>query len=78
VITVDGIAKGAGLSPEDRAARARPSWEAYSRRHGGMVRDLIADLLHLVALDGGDPEEELDRAVAYVTAEADDRAQPGT
>jgi hypothetical protein len=75
---VDDIATDAGLSPAERAERVRPLREQYARHHSGLIPDMIADLLHLTAAEGGDPLTEVQRALTHYGAERGRVYTPGS
>lgn len=68
------------LTPEqleankDRAFRGRRALEAYERCEGAdsdaALQDLLADLIHLAAEDGGDVEQTFRMATVNYEAEA--------
>jgi hypothetical protein len=34
-------------------------WQQYAHQYSGLICDMIADLLHLTATEGGDPTQRL-------------------
>ncbi|GAA1561992.1 hypothetical protein GCM10009678_51130 [Actinomadura kijaniata] len=40
-----------GLTTPDRADRARKAFDLYRTEHGGLLQDLVADLMHLAEVD---------------------------
>ncbi|WP_049577381.1 hypothetical protein [Streptomyces sp. SBT349] len=69
---MDEMAHDARMSAAQRAERVEPLWRTYrSRYSGSLVRDMIADLLHLITVQGGDPNHEIDIAVRTQAAERD-------
>lgn len=65
---MEDIAQMVGLTPKDRADRARPAFALYVKANGtSEIRELIADLMHLADMtteDGGITEAAM-AAAAY-------------
>ncbi|MDT0307256.1 hypothetical protein RM780_09805 [Streptomyces sp. DSM 44917] len=69
---MEDIAQDAGLSVADRARRVAPLWTAYRSRYpDSLIRDMVADLMHLITAEGGDPDREIDAAIQTHDAERD-------
>ena len=52
---MDDLAELSGITPTDRADRAREAWELYASTYrGSEICDLITDLMHLADLETAD------------------------
>jgi hypothetical protein len=71
---LDDIARDVVLSAIRRSERVRSLWKRYARQRGGLIRDMIADLLHLIEAEGGDPYAEARQALIYNDAEREPAA----
>jgi hypothetical protein len=69
---LDDIAREVGLSPSQRAERVRLLWQQYVGQNGGLVRDMLTDVLHLMASNDSDLPTEVKRALAHYNAEKND------
>jgi hypothetical protein len=70
---MDDLAAIDGRTPEERAYRARETFELYARTYpGSEIRDLITDLAHLADIQGEGGEQELASAHLHYSAEIPD------